>query len=168
MTKLYIPEIGDELILAEPWSFKLYAERRNETLLKHFGYICQFINISRRNLLGGYYAIPEEMLADRPVYRENYPGDYFEDINAFHTMVLDKLNDQHPEYIDVTLEAGTKLKIDRIYIRKGNKDFSSISFTTKDLGAVTIQSDYTWRSDRHVKALRFWAKLSECNNINFI
>lgn len=31
--RFYVPEIGDTLWLAEDWSFPLYEERRNDTLL---------------------------------------------------------------------------------------------------------------------------------------
>lgn len=52
----------------------------------------------------------------------------------------------------VTFNTGTELKIDRIYIRKGNKEYSSISF---------------WIKNGPYKGARFWAKLSEVNQIVF-
>lgn len=55
--------------------------------------------------------------------------------------------DENP--VKVTLEEGTALRVDRIYIRKGQKDFSSLSFNMKD----------------GKKNLRFWAKLKEVNEI---
>lgn len=53
----------------------------------------------------------------------------------------------------VTLPAGTELGIDRIYIRRGNKEFDSITFNllgVKGKGRV-----------------RFWAKLGDVNTIEF-
>lgn len=53
----------------------------------------------------------------------------------------------------VTLSTGTELGIDRIYIRRGNKEFDSITFNllgVKGKGRV-----------------RFWAKLSDVNTIEF-
>lgn len=35
MKNLYIPKIGDIITLAEPWTFKLYEEYRNLTLIKN-------------------------------------------------------------------------------------------------------------------------------------
>ncbi len=51
----------------------------------------------------------------------------------------------------VTLPTGTELTIDRIYIRKGAEDFSSITFRT------TINK----------VSYRFWVKLKDANNIEF-
>lgn len=53
---------------------------------------------------------------------------------------------------EVIFEKNTILKIDRIYIRKGNKDYSSISF---------------WVKSGLYKGARFWAKLEDCNKIKF-
>lgn len=50
--------------------------------------------------------------------------------------------------IKYTLPAETILTVDRIYIRKGNEEYSSLSFTLPG-------------------KKRFWAKLSDVNNIHF-
>lgn len=57
------------------------------------------------------------------------------------------------EYDDVTLPSGTVLKIDRIYIRKGLSDFSSVSFY------ATIP--------KYKNSVRFWVKLDDVNNIQY-
>lgn len=98
---LYIPEIGDTIVLSKDWTFDLHAERRNTGLIKHFGH---------------------------PVPRWS-----------------------DPEVYKVTLPAGTNLKVDRIYIRKGISEYSSITFY------ATIGKN----------KIRFWAKLSDCNTIEF-
>lgn len=56
--------------------------------------------------------------------------------------------------IDVKLPKGAILKVDRIYIRKGSgyENYSSITFR--------------FECDGYKKA-RFWAKLKDCNNIQF-
>lgn len=51
------------------------------------------------------------------------------------------------------LRAGTLLKVDRIYVRKGSSDFSSITFYATDPGAKKKQ--------------RFWVKLEDANQIEF-
>jgi len=102
--KLYIPEIGDQIVLTEDWTFNLYSEDRNRKLM------------DKLNL----------------AYRYEYGR------------ALSKNS--------VTLPKGTSLKIDRIYIRKGSSDYSSITFF---IGS----GDY--------KGCRFWAKLSDVNKIEF-
>lgn len=52
----------------------------------------------------------------------------------------------------VTIPKGTLLKIDRIYIRKGISEYSSLTFYV---------GSGEW------KGARFWAKLSDVNNIEF-
>jgi hypothetical protein len=55
----------------------------------------------------------------------------------------------------VSLPENTTLKVDRIYIRKGAEEFSSLSFI--------IDSTL----EKGLKGSRFWAKLSDCNSIEF-
>ena len=71
--------------------------------------------------------------------------------------------------VEVTIPKGTLLQVDRIYIRKGASDYSSITFFAKNIGEVIIPASRWSRSTKPVKkkALRFWAKLSDCNNIEF-
>lgn len=61
-------------------------------------------------------------------------------------------------YQTCTLPKGTQLKIDRIYIRKGNEDYSSITFYIEDCPDKTF---------RPKKKIRFWSKLDDVNNIIF-
>jgi len=53
---------------------------------------------------------------------------------------------------ELVMPKGTALKVDRIYIRKGNSDYSSLTF---------FIGSGDW------KGCRFWAKLSDVNNIEF-
>ena len=56
---------------------------------------------------------------------------------------------------EVTLPKGTVLKVDRIYIRKGGSPFSSVSFWAEGI------------KGHDKRGARFWAKLNDCNNIEF-
>lgn len=67
--------------------------------------------------------------------------------------------------IPITLPAGTILKVDRIYIRKGLKEFSSITFLAPTLGSV--QTTNRWSKTSVKRGIRFWVKLSDANNIEF-
>lgn len=54
-------------------------------------------------------------------------------------------------YWQVTIPAGTELKVDRVYVRAGqrNANYNSVTFRTRYNG----------------KSVRFWAKLKDVNNI---
>jgi hypothetical protein len=63
----------------------------------------------------------------------------------------------------ITIPSGSVLKVDRIYIRKGAQEFSSITFYYEKPGTGKGASGKAKKS----KSLRFWAKLSDCNKIEF-
>ena len=108
--KLFVPAIGTQLRLTEPWTFKLHAERRNH-----------------------------DLIATLPGYENNNRWGYYR---------------QHGAPIgEITLQAGTVLAVDRIYIRKGAEDFDSITFRIKQ----SVQYPK--------KKPRFWAKLDDANKI---
>ena len=64
--------------------------------------------------------------------------------------------------LDVTLRKGVVLKVDRVYIRQGMEDFSSITFYAEFPGEPTKTGAFG-KPD----SARFWAKLSDCNKIEF-
>lgn len=53
----------------------------------------------------------------------------------------------------VTLPKGTRLAVDRIYVRRGKTEFDSITFRIKEC------------PDPKFKKIRFWAKLRDVNRI---
>ena len=61
----------------------------------------------------------------------------------------------------VTFPKGTQLKIDRIYIRKGAEDYSSITFRVSDIPDEGI-GKFIGK-----KKSRFWAKLDDVNTIEY-
>jgi hypothetical protein len=73
------------------------------------------------------------------------------------------------DVIALTLPAETTLKVDRIYIRKGASDYSSVTFFASGLGEVLVKPRWIFGSgkEKKKKSLRFWAKLADCNNIEF-
>lgn len=60
----------------------------------------------------------------------------------------------------VTIPSGTVLKVDRIYIRQGLQEWSSITFYAEGIGKGK-------GSFGKPKTARFWAKLVDCNKIEF-
>lgn len=108
ISRITIPTIGSDLILATPWAFMLYHETRNEKFLETLG------------IEYDYSWRQQKMAAS-----------------------------------EVALPAGTRLKVDRIYIKKGNGDYDSVTFTMK-------KGNYP--GDKK-KSGRFWAKLNDVNRI---
>jgi hypothetical protein len=100
----------------------------------------------------GHYDPVKRMWSDG---RNNYG--YKKDANGF-TNYHDCLRNRR--ICTITLPKGTQLTIDRIYIRKGATDFDSLSF---------------WMTGRPPTIafkkkgkVRFWAKLTEVNSIEFV
>lgn len=183
--KLYVPEIGDHLRLAEDWEFNLHGEERNQDLGEFFGYYLKSYNDEwveeailprmrptdyevkyplENDLRGVSYdrrqALYKEAEANCPEYVK-----YWDDYKKWKEEA-DKISKKE---IRVSLPAGTILAVDRIYIRKGISEFSSITFYAKGLGEV-IRQGSRWNRDakpKKKKSLRFWAKLEDCNRINF-
>jgi hypothetical protein len=184
--KLYIPEIGDSFILSKDWSFTLHAESRNIGLAALFGYkfnnpLFLFYKASEipdlRELptvdlphIKNYGKISHSCLDyaryDRDckaAYNSNHDYQLWLKERREHSL---KIQETGVKEIQVTLLAGTTLKVDRIYIRKGLKDFSSITFFAEGLGEVEIMRGYGWSKKKSKqKSLRFWVKLSDCNKI---
>jgi hypothetical protein len=132
--KLFIPELGTKLTLTQPWDFKLYNEDRNSSLLKAWD----------------LYNDPEFDAACDAV-RNNPRYDWArKDSNERMSYFLGDYN------WDVTLDTGTELVVDRIYIRKGLSDWSSMTFRITE----TTDPDLAKQKKR-----RFWAKLNDCNQI---
>lgn len=187
---LYIPEIGDHIVLTEDWTFNLHPEYRNEDMAAYLGHYLK---------LGGW--IDGNVLPPmRPVdYSVEYPD---REDPKFYTFSLiggnkfctEKYNTARQlaeqeckarqvwqaefnvhydtaqkilkDVLIVTIPKGTVLSIDRIYIRKGSSDFSSLTFYAKGLGNISVKSSRRPNA-KNKKALRFWAKLDDCNNIKF-
>ena len=122
--KLFIPENGDSIKLIADWTFDLYNEDRNSSLMEKIGDLRRTIGCWSSE----YGAIP------------------------------------------CTIPAGAVLKIDRVYIRKGMKEFSSITFLWKGESLPAKLEQY-WEGGETYKVprrpIRFWAKLSDVNNIEF-
>ena len=75
--------------------------------------------------------------------------------------------EQRNQHQTVTIPSGEKLKIDRIYIRKGQGDFDSVTFFWKGKALPSFVETYRDGSIGKVpkQAVRFWAKLEDVNKI---
>jgi len=178
--KLYIPEIGDQLKLTEDWCFELHAESRNNDLAALYGYY-----------FGSNGWIDEKLvpIIRQQDYEVQYPDyDYRSFKSHEYNEMCREAENNCPEYvnywrdykewcekcnaiakptINIVLPAGTIIKVDRIYIRKGISEYSSITFFATGLGKVIVNPAYSWGKKKNKSSLRFWSKLSDCNNIMF-
>lgn len=65
------------------------------------------------------------------------------------------------------LPKNTVLKLDRIYIRKGKEDFSSLSWYIEDT-PLTLAAPVVGKRGFKQGKKRFWAKLDDCNGIEYV
>ena len=187
--KLYVPEIGDHIRLTKDWTFTLYPEGRNITLANLYGYrqytYNKWLDLSKiedepeRNYSLNYPSHDEFYKRQSIFGRKPSYDDYrkeckrIEDESASYQAYLKAYEDWREradkltvENIEVTFPAGTVLAVDRIYIRKGSSDYSSITFYAKGLGESEVTNRWSGRTTKW-KAQRFWAKLQDCNQIEF-
>jgi hypothetical protein len=157
--KLYIPEIGDRIKLEQDWCFTPVKESRNVGLFKFF--------------------MPKEVLDEMLItiynwnYRtntkidDNYDKNFvirYKEISSITNKELLKLNNfdifssqnikRIAENFEVKIPKDSVLKIDRIYIRKGASDFSSVTFYIESIPGVKLKNK-----------IRFFANLNDVNNI---
>jgi len=145
--KLCIPHLGTILVLAEDWTFRLYFENRNNSMLQVFGVKKRFWyrrqKLSEDDFETG--EIPDNLRCEQAM-TEDQLDDAYKSYRA--------TNSEDKPYFLVTLPKGTQLKVDRIYIRQGGESFASVTFRTTKVGP-----------EKKYKSKRFWAKLREANEI---
>lgn len=155
--QLYVPEIGDHIELMSDWTFNLYEEYRNEKTwdllncaensdVKHN------VNIQKAALddLQALYAKYRNLVQNYRCHIDQWTDEDIELSNKLSAIRSKEI------CCVVTLPMGSILSFDRIYIRKGASDYSSISFYLKFHPTLQLK-----------KKPRFWAKLEDCNNIMF-
>lgn len=130
--KLYIPSLGNKLKLIEPWSFDLYAERRNDTLWEKLGLPTN----AKNHFLSPDPITPEEIIrfnlvATQTGYRQSYKT-------------------------RTTLPVNSILTVDRIYIKKGGEEFNSVTFNLNTLSAgLTKGKCRFWAKLHDVNTMEF-------------
>ena len=76
--------------------------------------------------------------------------------------IIDVWNPKGPHEFEIP--SGTVLKVDRVYIRKGAEDFSSITFI------ISISPDKRLATKKFggtaSKTIRFWTKIKETRKMN--
>jgi hypothetical protein len=168
--QLYVPEIGDMIRLTEDWSFTLYREGRNDSLWREENCWDRVVEPDQapvKEVEAKIKAIESRLTVQEiknsygwaPSRVKVYASQEDKDNDRVYRQQLYELQ-QRQSWAPVTLLKDTVLKVDRIYIRKGVSEYSSITF-------------YVWSKAGPVaanapkKKSRFWAKLTNCNNIQF-
>lgn len=125
---IFIPTIGSVLTLRSEWKFDLLID--------------EWRNIEFAKFIGLHDKNAHRMDIQRAAWRE----------------IRETAEPLHQKTAQVTLPAGTELKVDRIYIRRGSSGFDSISFY--------VQLPDPARPKAKMKTKRFFAALSEVNRID--
>lgn len=168
--QLYVPEIGDMIRLTQDWSFTLYQEYRNRTLWDDEKCRDRMIDPDptpvrelEKKIEGIESRLTFEVIKNTygwsPSRVQVYASQEDKDNHRRYKQELYELQ-QRQSWAPVTLLKDTVLKVDRIYIRKGVSEYSSITFYVRSkAGPVAANASK--------KKSRFWAKLADCNNIQF-
>lgn len=156
--QLFIPALGTIITLAEDWTFKLFFESRNDTLLKA---LCpnefklnpdEPLDSWHNRYAKKYWGHNADDHKGSELLRHLEPLDEKELEDAHHT--YRSTNSRRTPYLEVTMPAGQQLKFDRIYIRAGVTAYNSVTFRTTKIGP-----------DKKFHSKRFWVKLQDANNI---
>ncbi len=153
MPKILIPGLGDTIELEEDWVFRLYDEIRNGKLQEATSLYPPY-----RDRVGHSRSWEDLAVSEREL--ETLKSGWV--CKPFEGQVrhLCWLGDWHHEMI---FRAGTQLTIDRYYIRRGCAEYDSVTFRTKLW--VSKPGDKLFTASRKFKSLRFWAKLSDVNDM---
>ena len=132
----------------------MYDEYRNDGLKTFVGFDSHPDVIQQKNNMEEYHKIMRSL--QNKYYRMlNQANPVWSAEDTYEYNKYRVLADV-PIFMTIILPESTILSIDRIYIRKGASDYSSISFYLKSHPTMITK-----------KKPRFWAKLEDCNNIMF-
>jgi len=84
--------------------------------------------------------------------------------NEYRNTLHEKLNiSKHTQVVEIP--KGTLIKVERIYIRKGSSQFSSITFSIPNVKSKADKLNYP--NNVELGGAKFWVKLHECNGLEF-
>lgn len=165
MTRLFIPEIGTHLTLSQDWTFTLFKEDRNVNLWNALGFDKDPGSIVHEMKKHDLWAEFNSLC----YRRSNAPSETKKLIQPQVQAAYNVAVEFNSKLFGVpaTLPKDTILNVDRIYIRKGASDFSSISFFIESCPDLTLNPLTNSKGVKKGKK-RFWAKLEDVNCIEFI
>lgn len=160
--KLHIPHLSEKLILSKDWSFRVFLEERNQSLID--------LILGKRYSVLSHWAFYSN--GEKPIILvENYSRyEIFDKLVDMQLLKVTKTQALIPSfigkgigtasrdayeldrpleeiYLNYTIPKDSILSVDRIYIRKGSRSFDSVTFR--------------WNKNR------FWVKLDDANKIEF-
>ena len=148
LQQLHIPQIGECIELGSNWSFDLYFEARNLSFLE--------LMQAHQHVTT---AVGQAVSAD--IYAQHYNWG-----NTSYKGKALKLYGIPVKLERMTIPAGAKLSVDRIYIRKGQGEFDSITFNLlKGSANHVIYEDGIVQPVSFRGKVRFWVKLKDANTI---
>lgn len=152
--RLHIPDIGDHLRLEEDWTFRLHNERRNDGFITLLGLDQSPEIVAAKRRSEAAEAKFRSLKRGDPGYDEAY-GEFL------------KFSPHRRVKIDwpVTLPKGTVLKVDRVYIRKGASDFSSLTFYVIDTPLFSKNTKSAGAGGKKSLKKRFFASLADVNKM---
>lgn len=147
--RMFIPEIGTTFALKADWSFLLIGDARN------------------KSVRDAYLAPRPDLAQDLQEKCKAVEQKYEDLLRSQRRLTLEQLDARYAEArvaraFPFTLPAGTILKVDRLYIRKGASDFSSVTFFIEETGHPDLQPQ-----GKSKKRKRFFAPLPDVNTIEF-
>ena len=146
--RMFVPEIGTRITLDADWSFTLHDERRNETVFK-------MMTVGQEGVISDMRLQAARRMSE--AMRETaLAGEEYQTYLARRAAMISAADSSVS--LTVTLPAGTVLTVDRIYIRRGVSEYSSLTFNL-------ISTTHPALNVRGRK--RFWAKLEDVNRIEF-
>lgn len=154
---IFIPPLGSVIQLQEDWNFHLHDERRNSTVQEAIKSFPPYRNRDPALPTWRELTVPERKIQVDASDWEYIPH---EDIET-----------KYPDYMywtgdwcrQMVFRAGTELKIERIYLRRGQDNYDSVTFRTNCW--ISALGDPLFSAPRKIKHLRFWAKLEDVNQI---
>lgn len=175
MTGLALLDIGDRLRLTADWTFQLHEESRNHEFAVGLNLLA--VGTSWDALMHRIGTVTEKNYYQTRPFPESERY-YFEralrrkhGLNEYRGPALEghQLSDFDRGTLELmerftlhaTIPAGVELTVDRVYIRKGAKEYSSLSFLVTD--ARPFGDRLAPVAKRGFKTThRFWAKLADC------
>ncbi len=157
MPQMYVPGVGDKIVLTHPWPTQIHHEYRNlDAISKFLGFEFNFHPGNAQTV--EWLKIHAPAHYNHLSWRMNNPevrwGHSDEERLAYDAWW--KTNRRLAEAardevlaVPVTVPDGTLLTIDRVYVKKGLSEFNSVTFWALLPGEK--------------KKLRFWCKLDDVN-----
>lgn len=132
---LCIPSVGQRVRVldGQQWTFRLYSEYRNYDAWEYFA---------------AGQGLPKRQMT-------TWYDDFVPDTSEAYRAVCAMGETPERKHLPVTLDGGSVLTIDRIYLRKGKKDFDSITF-------ILNNAKIPGKKGANAR-VRFWVRLDEVN-----